>query len=43
MTTSLLETRGVWQSFGGLIIAISLARPQGLVGLFSPRRKEAAR
>ena len=29
--------------YGGLIIAISLARPQGLVGLFSPRRKEAAR
>ena len=29
--------------YGGLIIAISLARPQGLVGLFAPRRKEAAR
>jgi branched-chain amino acid transport system permease protein len=29
--------------YGSLIIAISLARPQGLVGLFSPRRKEAAR
>ena len=29
--------------YGGLIIAISLARPQGLVGLFSPKRKEAAR
>ena len=29
--------------YGGLIIAISLARPQGLVGLFSPRRKEVAR
>jgi branched-chain amino acid transport system permease protein len=29
--------------YGGLIVAISLARPQGLIGLFSPRRKEAAR
>jgi len=29
--------------YGGLIVAISLARPQGLVGLFSPRRKEAVR
>ena len=29
--------------YGGLIIAISLARPQGLVGLFSYKRKEAAR
>src|ERR1700738_2781526 len=29
--------------YGGLIIAISLARPQGLIGLFSPKRKEAAR
>ena len=29
--------------YGGLIVAISLARPQGLVGLFSLRRKEAAR
>ena len=28
--------------YGALIIAISLARPQGLVGLFSPKRKEAA-
>ena len=28
--------------YGGLIIVISLARPQGLVGLFSPR-KEAVR
>ena len=28
--------------YGGLIIAISLARPQGLVGLFAPR-KEAVR
>jgi len=29
--------------YGGLIVAISLARPQGLVGLFSPKRKEAVR
>ena len=29
--------------YGGLIVAISLARPQGLVGLFAPKRKEAAR
>jgi branched-chain amino acid transport system permease protein len=29
--------------YGGLIVLISLARPQGLVGLFSRRRKEAAR
>jgi branched-chain amino acid transport system permease protein len=29
--------------YGGLIILISLARPQGLVGLFAPKRKEAAR
>jgi len=29
--------------YGGLLVAISLARPQGLVGLFSPRRKEAVR
>src|SRR5262245_44306443 len=29
--------------YGGLIVAISLARPQGLIGLFSPGRKEAAR
>jgi branched-chain amino acid transport system permease protein len=29
--------------YGGLIVAISLARPQGLVGLFSFRRKEAGR
>ena len=29
--------------YGGLIVAISLARPEGLVGLFSPKRKGAAR
>ncbi len=29
--------------YGGLIIAISLARPQGLVSLFAPKRKEATR
>jgi branched-chain amino acid transport system permease protein len=29
--------------YGGLIVAISLARPQGLVGLFSFKRKGAAR
>ena len=29
--------------YGGLIVAISLARPQGLVGLFQVKRKEAAR
>jgi branched-chain amino acid transport system permease protein len=29
--------------YGTLIVLISLARPQGLVGLFSPKRKEAAR
>ena len=29
--------------YGGLIVAISLARPQGLVGLFSPGRKGAGR
>jgi branched-chain amino acid transport system permease protein len=29
--------------YGTLIVLISLARPEGLVGLFSPRRKEAAR
>ena len=62
--TALLETRGVWQRFGGLvansdvsisvgrgvdlivygtlIVVIALARPEGLVGLFSRRRKEAA-
>ena len=29
--------------YGALIVLISLARPEGLVGLFSRRRKEAAR
>ena len=29
--------------YGALIVLISLARPQGLVGLFSVRRKEAIR
>jgi branched-chain amino acid transport system permease protein len=29
--------------YGTLIVLISLARPEGLVGLFSPRRKEAPR
>jgi branched-chain amino acid transport system permease protein len=29
--------------YGALIVLISLARPEGLVGLFSPRRKEVAR
>ena len=29
--------------YGTLIVLISLARPEGLVGLFSPRRKETAR
>jgi branched-chain amino acid transport system permease protein len=29
--------------YGTLIVLISLARPQGLVGLFSGRRKEAVR
>ena len=40
--TALLETRGVWQRFGGLIILISLARPQGLIGLFSRTKKAPA-
>jgi branched-chain amino acid transport system permease protein len=29
--------------YGALIVAISLARPEGLVGLFSRRKKETAR
>ena len=29
--------------YGGLIVAISLARPQGLVGLFSFKRNGAGR
>jgi branched-chain amino acid transport system permease protein len=29
--------------YGTLIVLISLARPEGLVGLFSPRRKEGGR
>ena len=29
--------------YGGLIVGISLARPQGVVGVFSPKRKEAPR
>ena len=29
--------------YGTLIVLISLARPEGLVGLFAPRRKEPAR
>jgi branched-chain amino acid transport system permease protein len=28
--------------YGTLIVLISLARPEGLVGLFAPRRKKAA-
>src|SRR3569623_1384572 len=29
--------------YGTLIIVIALARPEGLLGLFAPRRKEVAR